>query len=313
MDVEKEALGTSNPHQFSANSTVATTPATSSRALASDPPRDQRDASPSSTTESEPQQRPQTALSEASSHYKPSKLTAILQIIAGHLIIFDTFGYIGSWGVIESYYASSLGLSFSAISWIGSVQIFLVYFIGTFSGRALDAGYLRLTLALGCLLQTGGVFATSWSTSYWQLFLSQAICQGLGNGLVFCPMISLMSTYYGDKDRAFAISFAACGAATGGMVFPAIARELLPKVGIGWTLRVMGFVFLANSLVALALVRVRVKPRPSGRLVEWESFKEVPFVLFAVGSFFAMWGVYFAYFYVSLSLFTTSRSIPKAR
>jgi hypothetical protein len=34
----------------------------------------------------------------------------------------------------------------SDISWIGSIQIFLLFFIGTFSGRATDAGYFRFTL-----------------------------------------------------------------------------------------------------------------------------------------------------------------------
>ena len=112
-------------------------------------------------------------------------------------------------------------------------------------------------------------------------------------------MISLISTYYPDKTRALAVAFAACGAATGGMVFPAIAKQLLGPLGVGWTLRIMGFVFILNAVLILALVRVRVQPRKSGPMLEWSAFREMPFLLYAVGAFLAFWGVYFAYFYVS--------------
>lgn len=230
----------------------------------------------------------------------PSRWTSYLQVLAGHLMIFDTFGYIGSWGLFQSYYQVALSRSQSDISWVGSIQLFLVFTIATFSGRALDAGYLRTTLAVGCTLQVIGIFATAQATTYGQLFLTQGVCVGLGNGLTFCPMISLISTYFGDKTRALAVSFAAAGAATGGMVFPAIAKQLLPSVGLQWTVRVMGFVFITNSAITLAIVRPRVVARKGGPLVEWAAFKELPYLLFAVGTFLALWGLYFAYYYACI-------------
>ncbi|KAM6478075.1 major facilitator superfamily domain-containing protein [Trichoderma sp. SZMC 28011] len=230
----------------------------------------------------------------------PSRWTAYLQILAGHLMIFDTFGYIGSWGLFQSYYISTLGRSQSDISWIGSIQLLLVFFVGTFSGRSLDAGYLRITLAIGCALQVLGIFAAASATTYWQLLLAQGICVGLGDGLIFCPMISLISTYYDDKNRALAVSFAAAGAATGGMVFPAIAKQLLPRLGEPWSVRVMGFVFVFNSAITLLVVKPRVAARKSGPLVEWTAFKELPYSLYAIGIFLTLWGLYFAYYYISI-------------
>lgn len=230
----------------------------------------------------------------------PLHRQAWLQVLAGHLIVFDTFGYIGSWGLFQSYYQISLGRSPSEISWIGSIQLFLVYFVGSLSGRTQDAGYVRTALAIGCSLQVVGIFTAAQSTRYWQLFLSQGICVGLGNGLTFTPMISLISTYYEDKFRPLAVSFAAAGAATGGMVFPAIARRLLDRIGVVWTVRVMGFVFLANSAIALALVRQRTAARKSGPLLEWSAFTELPYLLFTIGVFLVLWGVYFAYYFITI-------------
>ncbi|MCJ1485962.1 hypothetical protein MMC06_006138 [Schaereria dolodes] len=225
-------------------------------------------------------------------------LTAWTQALMGHLVIFNTWGYINSFGLFQAYYVDTLGRSPSDVSWVGSVQILLIYMVGTFSGRAFDAGFYRTILILGALLQLVGIFMTSLSVQYWQLFLAQGICQGLGDGLLFCPTISLISTYF-TKKRSVAISCAASGAATGGMVFPAIAKQLLPKIGFAWTVRIMGFVVLANFALIMTFARTRIAPRESGPLVEWSAFKEPPYVLFTTGMFLALWGVYFAYYYVN--------------
>lgn len=234
-------------------------------------------------------------------------LKAWVQVLAAHLVIFNTWGFANSFGVFQSYYSGALDRSRSDISWIGSIQIFLVYFVGAFSGRATDAGYFRAVLISGLSLQLIGVFATSVSEQYWQLFLTQGICQGLGNGLVFCPTISLISTYF-SKKRTLAIAMVASGASTGGIVFPLVAQQLLPRLGFPWTLRVMGFIMLANSLVIMSLVRVRLPPRKTGPFFELSAFRELPYSLFCIGSFLILWAVYFAYYYVNQIIGTHVRT-----
>ncbi|KAJ5814266.1 uncharacterized protein N7503_001016 [Penicillium pulvis] len=224
-------------------------------------------------------------------------LTAWLQVLCGHLIVFNVWGYINSYGIFESYYVTTLNRSSSDIAWVGSLEIFFVYFLGSFSGRATDAGYIRATLAAGLFMQLLGVFMTSLATSYWQLLLSQGVCQGIGDGLLFCPIVALMSTYF-TKKRTIAISISACGAATGGLVFPAIAQTLLHRVGFAWTVRVMGFVLLFNAGVILLCVRQRLPPRKSGPLIELKAFTDLSYTFFAMGTFFCFWAVYYAYDYV---------------
>jgi MFS family permease len=222
---------------------------------------------------------------------------AWVQVLLGHLVIFCTWGYINSFGVFQTYYVDHLGHSPSDISWIGSIQIFLLFAIGTFSGRATDAGYYKLCFSLGAFAQILGVFMTSICTQYWQLLLAQGICTGIGNGLLFCPTVSLISTYFTRK-RALAIAIFASGSSTGGMVFPGIVEGLLPKVGFGWTVRVIGFIMLAISLLAGTFIRPRLPPRRTGPIVEWVAFKEPPYLLFAVGSFLMFWGLYPAFYYI---------------
>ena len=226
------------------------------------------------------------------------------QAAMAHLVMFNSWGYINSFGVFQSYYVTTISASPSAISWIGSVQIFLIFFIGMFSGRATDAGHYRKVLIAGSLLQILGVFMTSLSTKYWHLFLSQGICTGLGDGLVFCPTIALLATYFAKK-RSMALAINASGAGTGGIVFPLIAQQLLSRIGFGWTVRTMGFVMMFNAAIIMALARTRLPPRKPGPLVEWAAFKEVSYSLFCIGMFLNFWAIFFAYYYVSWIAFCT--------
>ncbi|PYH41124.1 putative MFS monocarboxylate transporter [Aspergillus saccharolyticus JOP 1030-1] len=220
------------------------------------------------------------------------------QVALAHFVIFNTWGYINSFGVFQDYYTQTLGRPPSDISWVGSVQIFLLFFIGTLSGRATDAGYFKAILTCGAILELVCIFMTSLCTQYWQLFLAQGIGQGIGCGLMFCPTIALMPTYF-TKNRAIAIGITASGSATGGLVFPAVVMRLLPRIGYGWTVRTLGFISLATLTPCLIFLQQRLPPRRSGPLVELAAFREPSYALFALGMFLNFWGLYVGFFYIS--------------
>lgn len=196
----------------------------------------------------------------------------------------NTWGIINSFGLFQTHYTTALGRSPSDISWIGSLQIFLLFFVGALTGRLTDAGYFRHIFALGVVLQLVGIFTASAATQYWHLLLAQGVCMGLGNGCLFCPCISTTSTYFGSR-RALAIGMAACGTATGGLIFPSMVRQLLPAQGFPATMRAIGYVQVATFAVAFAGLKQRIPPRRSGPLVDWASFREAEYTLYAMGSF----------------------------
>lgn len=175
--------------------------------------------------------------------------------------------------------------------------MFLLLGIGTFSGRLFDAGYFRSLVLVGSFLQLLGIFMTSLATQYWQIFLAQGLCTGIGAGIIYCPVMANVSTYF-DKRRALAIAIVTSGTATGGIIFPVIARQLLPKVGFGWTVRCMGFVMLFNFVIIVSFSHSRLPPRQSGPLIELAAFRELPYTLFAIGIFLSLWAVYIGYTYV---------------
>ena len=139
---------------------------------------------------------------------------AWLQVAMGWLIIFVTWGFVNSFGAFQSYYTEILPEDPSTISWIGSIQVFLTFFIGAFSGRLLDAGLFVPTLFVGGILQLLGIFMTSLSTKWWQLLLSQGVLTGIGGGIFFCPSMGLIATYFSDR-RALAVGIVSTGNSVG--------------------------------------------------------------------------------------------------
>ena len=226
-------------------------------------------------------------------------LRAWTMVAMGWLVLFTTWGYINSFGSFQAYYEAALpGQPPSSISWIGSLQTWLTFIVGAFSGRLLDAGVFLPTLLVGACVQLLGIFLMSASTRYWQLLLTQGLLTGLGGGIVFTPSVALVATYFGDR-RGLAVGLATTGNSVGGVVYPIVVRQLLPMVGFAWTVRVLGFINMTFFALALAFMRPRLPPRRSGPVIDWTAFREPVYVTYVAGLFFLVWTVYYTFSYVS--------------
>lgn len=226
-------------------------------------------------------------------------VVAWTQAVLTHLVIFTTWGFINSFGLFQSYYVDNMAIgSPSAVAWIGTIQVWILFNVGTFSGRATDAGFFRITFIAGTVISMVGIFMLSLCKTYWQVFLAQGVCVGFGFGLVFVPSITIVSTYF-LKKRSAALGITVTGSATGGLVFPAIAQQMLPVQGFAWTVRVMGFVQLTCLVVCAIFLKPRLPPRKSGPVVEWAAFKETAYSLYLLCGFFFFWSVYIGFFYVT--------------
>lgn len=225
-------------------------------------------------------------------------LKAWLQCAMTWLVVFNTWGYVNSFGVFQTYYIEILNEPASTISWVGSTQTFVLFFLGVFSGRATDAGYFLPLFAVGSAIQILGIFMTSLASNYWQLFLAQGICTGIGSGMIFTPSMGVLSTYFADK-RGLAIALATTGNSAGGALYPLMVQQMLPELGFGWTMRVLGFINLACLAIVLALMRPRLPPRKAGALIDWSALKEVDWILLTLGLASMMTMLYWSNYYVS--------------
>ena len=156
---------------------------------------------------------------------------AWLQVLTGHCACITTWGLLGSFGVFQSHYAKDFSLAPSPISWIGTVQIFLLFALGAISGKVRDAGFAQEAILLGNSMIVLGLVLASFATRYYQVILSLGVCVGLGMGLVLIPVMSVTSTWFGAR-KNLAVAIIASGAGTGGLIYPVIYQQLFPAVGL---------------------------------------------------------------------------------
>ncbi|EGD94588.1 MFS monocarboxylate transporter [Trichophyton tonsurans CBS 112818] len=218
------------------------------------------------------------------------------------------FGWVNAIGVFQEYYQSHQLQSYStsSISWILSLQPFVLFAAGLIIGRIFDNYGPKLLLLVGTVLQVLGLMMTSISNEYYQFILAQGICGSLGASLTFYSSIASTATWF-DKRRALAFGLVSSGSSFGGAIFPIILSRLLPGIGFGWTLRVVGFLVLVLLVVANLTIRSRVAPVPRPvRFHDYISpFSEVPFVLLTVGSCLGFFATFVPINYVILEAQTS--------
>jgi MFS family permease len=227
-------------------------------------------------------------------------LLAWLQVVAAFLAFFNSWGIVNSFGAFQLYYASGglSGETNSAISWIGSVQGFFVVSGSIFAGRLLDAGYLRSLVVTGTIMLGFGLMMTSLSTKFYQVFLAQGVCLGLGSTLMFVSSVGVVASYFTTR-RAFAIGIVATGSSFGGVIYPIMVHRLIAEVGYPWAARIFGFVVFSTSIVPCILLKARLPPRKSGPPVDYASLRDPVFMLYTGGTFLGFMGIYIPIFYIS--------------
>ncbi|KAJ7058982.1 hypothetical protein C8F01DRAFT_1255396 [Mycena amicta] len=165
-------------------------------------------------------------------------------VLGSFLIMFCDFGYSSSFGVYQDFYVRTYmpHSSPSAISSIGSVNIFIVLSGGFIAGRLHDRGYLQPQLrphlhrlpphlpfplpALPC------------THKLYQIFLSQGLAHALGSGTTYVPCIAVLSQHFSSPPRrALAMTLVASGSSLGAVVHPLMLNALLPRLAFGTAVR----------------------------------------------------------------------------
>lgn len=152
--------------------------------------------------------------------------------------------------MFQSYYALNQlsANSTTQISWIGSIQLCFTPLLGCFSGPLFDAGYLKHLILAGGSLYVFCMFMTSIAKVYWQFLLAHGIGVGIGMGIMFSPSVSCLSHHFGrSKWRSLVYGIQATGSCLGGIIFPILGRNLLPRIGFAWTIRVCKSTAMVHS------------------------------------------------------------------
>ncbi|KAI0114745.1 MFS general substrate transporter [Daldinia grandis] len=225
---------------------------------------------------------------------------AWLHVVGGFMLFFNTWGILNAFGVFQTYYESGalFHRSSSDISWIGSIQSFMVLVGGVFAGPIYDRGYLRHLLIVGSFGIVFGHMMLSLCTEYWQVILAQGLCVGLGAGMLFVPCVSLIPTYFTTK-LGLALGLASAGSSVGGIIYPIVLYQLIGKIGYAWSVRVMGFIALGTLLIPICIMRMRFKSPKPRSMIDWTAFRDIPYMAFTITTFIGFMGLSILIFYIS--------------
>ncbi|KDQ18152.1 hypothetical protein BOTBODRAFT_52946 [Botryobasidium botryosum FD-172 SS1] len=213
---------------------------------------------------------------------------------------FVAFGPSNSFGTLQAYYRTHqlAGLSPSTISWIGSVQIFVLLMGGCFCGRLYDAYGPRWLLLSGSVIYALASFLLSVCKEFYQFLLVQGFLLGIGSALIYIPSIAAISEHF-SKRKGLAMGIAITSGGIGGIVFTQMVSHLLDRIGFGWTTRVLAFIFLGLLAVANLTIKSLLPPRKASPISEmFIGLKDPNFLFLTVGGWFFSLGVTPVFFFL---------------
>ncbi|KAJ7188786.1 major facilitator superfamily domain-containing protein [Mycena filopes] len=255
-----------------------------------------------------------------SAEYPDGGLSAWLVVLGGICTTFSTFGYVNAWGVFQAYYEQTLLkdsspsnmwvvfnrneytvpklIGYSA--WIGSIQYSMIFIPALISGHFFDRGHLRVPFFIASVIIVAATFLVGQCTQYWHFLLCQGFAVGLGSGILFGPINAVIGHWFKER-RGLATGLLATGSSIGGTVFPIVARNLIPRVGFPWTLRIFGFILLFTLGIANLTVRRRLPPKETGGLFNPVAFRNPAYTVYCLGGVVAFLGLYTVLTYIDIS------------
>ena len=210
-----------------------------------------------------------------------------------------TFGFLNGYGTFQAYYQlhQLKDRSPSEISWIGSVQLFLMFSGGLVFGRLFDLHGPRYLVITGSCMIILSDFTLSFCTEYYQFFLAQAILFGTGNSMLFFSGIGSLQHWFW-KRRGLALGIFVGGSSIGGCLWPVILTHLFDNLGFGWGMRVVAFINIPILIVCNFLIKSRLPHRDPGPFIDLKYFRDLRFTYLSLGYLFVMVGSFYPFFYL---------------
>ncbi|KAG1827418.1 major facilitator superfamily domain-containing protein, partial [Suillus subaureus] len=164
-----------------------------------------------------------------------------------------------------------------------------------------DLGYFKIPFFVATCVLFACTFLTAECTQFWQLFLTQGVGVGVGCGIMWNPVVVIVSHWF-SKRRGLALSLTTVGTAFGSIAFPVAAQNLIPLIGFKWTVRVFGFILMATLGTANLLLKRRLPPtNVRGGFFNLKAFRNKAFTIYCISGVMILLGFYTELTYLSVS------------
>lgn len=208
------------------------------------------------------------SLSSESSDFPEGGREAWLVVVGSTLALYGSFGFMVSIGTLQDYWAENQLKNYSArdIGWIPSVFVYLALSLGIGIGPLFDRygpTYIALFGSIGYVIM---IFLLAECKLYWQFLLCCGILGGATGATLTTTSLAVVAHWFKTR-RGLAQGIAMAGSSFGGLTIPLILRNTLPRYGYPWSMRILGFLFLATLIPANILMKARLPPSSDAKKI----------------------------------------------
>ena len=193
-------------------------------------------------------------------------MSACIVLFGAFVTLFPSFGFMVSIGTLQDYWQYNQLEDYSSrdIGWIPSVFVYLALSLGICVGPLFDMYGPRWLLLVGSTAYVVMTFLLAECKEYYQFLLCLGFLGGPAGAALTTTSMATVSHWFKIR-RGFAAGIAMVGSSFGGVVIPLVLRTTLPKYGYAWSVRILGFVFLACLIVGNFLMKPRLPPAPDAK------------------------------------------------
>ncbi|MBL6951381.1 MAG: MFS transporter [Alphaproteobacteria bacterium] len=181
-------------------------------------------------------------------------------VVAAFVVLFLGFGIAYSFASFFDGLEADFQASRGDVSLIFSIAGFLYFSLGAISGPLSDRLGSRPVVAFGMLLIAGGLLASSFAQSLWQVYLSYGVAVGVGIGFAYVPSVGVLQRWF-VRRRGLVTGLAVAGIGVGTLIAPPISRFLVEILGWRGAFQVLAGVVLVIGLAAAWMLY----PSPAAR------------------------------------------------
>ncbi|RJE23661.1 Major Facilitator Superfamily [Aspergillus sclerotialis] len=220
-------------------------------------------------------------------------------VAGASLLQFCSLGYVNACMIFQLHYKKHLwkDRTPSSLAWITTIHIFLLFGFGPSFGLLYDIHGRRM-VPLCCVFAVFSVGMLAFAKEYWEALISRCVLAAASAGL-YLPAVAVTTQWFPAK-KGLALGIVAAGSSLGGIIYPCILPAMIRRFGFADAVITSGFIQVILMLIDHEL---HLSPFPPLGKRGWEEKSRQrrsrirvsnswPWMLFASGCFFTMWGLW---------------------
>ncbi|KAK2739394.1 hypothetical protein FQN55_009467 [Onygenales sp. PD_40] len=191
--------------------------------------------------------------------YPEGGCEAWMCLLGSAALALPSFGFQVAVGSVQDYMSTHQLAEYTVrdVGWITALFVFITLFLGVHVGPLFDRYGPRYLLMVGTSMSFLSYMLLAECSKYWHFIVSMGLIGGVACAIVTTVAISAISHWF-YRRRALASGLCMGGPSLGGALIPLVLRNLFPRYGWTWAIRILGFIALGFYAIGIFFVKGRL-------------------------------------------------------